>query len=287
MFKRYWIIAAAFGLALSTSGQAQEQAESAQGKAGEQSQPSYDLPLPFPVEIIEDQAATDARNSRENESQNNEIADLEAQQGMNAATQAIKDATLDMRDYALASTVAVWVGTALLFYTLWLSRSANNAAHTAVRVTREIGEAQTRAYIGMDNLTASVEPGNTGFQLYAKFFNQGQTPAREVYWQAQFYTAQEFSEEVWGNLAEPIYRGSIPVADESYIDATISTSSGDSRKDIDDVFSGDQHVFFAYHLRYQSIFGVKEFESFGVSKLIRSGDDGWAFAAVPTERKDT
>jgi len=135
MFKRYWIIAAAFGLALSTSGQAQEQAESAQRKAGEQSQPSYDLPLPFPVEIIEDQAATDARNSRENESQNNEIADLEAQQGMNAATQAIKDATLDMRDYALASTVAVWVGTALLIATLFLSWGANRAAVRAATIS--------------------------------------------------------------------------------------------------------------------------------------------------------
>ena len=112
---RPWMYVFALGLTLATSGQAQDQTESPQGEANQQSQPPYEPPLPFPVEIAEDKTAADARERGEEEARQREIADLAAQKGMNAATQAIKTATNDVRDYALYSTIAVCIGTALLF----------------------------------------------------------------------------------------------------------------------------------------------------------------------------
>lgn len=169
---------AVIGLALATSGQAQNQTESPQGETDQQNQPAYAPPLPFPVEIVEDQATTDARNRGEEEARQREIADLAAQEGMNAATQAIKAATNDMRDYALYSTIAVWVGTVLLIITLVLGWFANRAAVDAVRVTREVGRDQSRAYIFAD--WAVAEDRGSYSYVGISFVNSSATPAKWI-----------------------------------------------------------------------------------------------------------
>jgi hypothetical protein len=90
-----------------------------------------------------------------------------------------------MRDYALYSTIAVWVGTVLLFYTLWLTRQANRAAQDAVDVTRSMGEAQLRAYISFGGLRmiSHREDGSLDkifWRLHFSIKNTGATPARDV-----------------------------------------------------------------------------------------------------------
>lgn len=183
---RTWLFIAALGLTLSASlGQAQEQANSPGGQAGQEQSPiSPDIPTPFPVEIVENDAAADARQRSEEEARQREISDLAAQEGMNAATQSIEQATQDMRDYALYSTIAVWVGTFLLVLNLMQVRKANEAAQKAVSVTRDIGEAQVRAYLGVIGIepqkvkiTAKAAPSQVALQLNAQLENSGQSPA--------------------------------------------------------------------------------------------------------------
>jgi hypothetical protein len=127
------------GIAL---GQAQEQAQGARGETPAQQQPATPARSPIPVEIIGRQEAAEAREHSEAEAEQREIEDLIAQQGMNAATEAMNQATQRMAKYAFWSTVFVGVGTVLLILTLSLTRQANKAARGAVSVTREIGKKQ-------------------------------------------------------------------------------------------------------------------------------------------------
>lgn len=122
MGRLYWVAAIAIGMTFfAFSGQAEEKAKTEQWEANQQESPPQTLPIPLPVHIVEDQAAADARERREEEARNREIADVAAQQGMDASTRAMNAATQDMREYAFYSTIFVGVGTCLLFVTLGLT----------------------------------------------------------------------------------------------------------------------------------------------------------------------
>ncbi|MEI4197856.1 hypothetical protein [Roseovarius sp. E0-M6] len=181
MFTRLGVITLVFGLTASL-GQAQDERDDRQGQAQANQQPTQVFPLPIPVDIVEDEATAEARERRAEEARQREIADLAAQKGMNAATQSIDAATQDMRDYALYSTLLVAVGTALLFYTLWLTRQANAAAQAAVDVTREIGEAQVKAYLSIKRMKGVLHTAgdNPFVEIWATVKNSGQSPALDV-----------------------------------------------------------------------------------------------------------
>jgi len=100
---------------------AQEKTADPDRQTSRQQAPPQAFPAPIRVTIVEDQSTTDARYRDEEESRQREIADLAAQEGMNSATQAIKDATLDMRDFTQTSTWLVGIGTGLLVVTLALT----------------------------------------------------------------------------------------------------------------------------------------------------------------------
>lgn len=168
------------GLFLFQSGQAQEQAEGEQGRPAQQQQPAQSFFPPIRIEIIEDQAAAAARERRETEARQHEIDDLVAQQGMNAATQAINEATQDMRDYAFYSTILVGIGTFLLVITLRLTRQANRAAIAAVEATQTIGRAQTRAYVAVRSVEFQNEPFVGHDMLAVVLDNTGMSPAISV-----------------------------------------------------------------------------------------------------------
>lgn len=177
MFRSYWIIAIALGLvAISSLGQAQEESGSANREAQAQNDPTKPLWPPIRVEVIEDDAKIEAAERREKEASEREIRDLAAQEGMNSATQAMKRATEDMRNYSLVSTVLVGVGTVLLVVTLYYTRQANKAARDAVVVTREIGKRQLRAYLSFKD----TKIHEVGFDQYPiatiEVVNQGTTP---------------------------------------------------------------------------------------------------------------
>ncbi len=144
----YWYVILALGLNVACGlGQAQEQTDGGESAAPTQEQPPPSLPLPFPVEIVEDYESAEARKRREAEAVQREKDDLVAQQGMNSATQAMNDATQKTAFYSLLSTLLVAIGTALLIWTLFLTRQANKAARDAVVITQKVGERQVRAYV--------------------------------------------------------------------------------------------------------------------------------------------
>ena len=177
MSRSYRFAIIALGLTLFASlGQAEEKAKPEDRETTQQERPSQTLPIPLPVHIVEDHAAADARERREEEARQREIEDVAAQVSMDASTRAMNDATQDMREYSFYSTLLVGIGTVLLFVTLFLTWQANRAAQDAVTVTREIGEAQIRAFlfVGGEQITSdyhSVIP-----EIEIMVFNHGQTP---------------------------------------------------------------------------------------------------------------
>lgn len=180
---RHWCAAIALGLIFfSASGQAQEQTDGSQREAEQSNESSNRASFAIPVDIIKDQAETEATERREKEADQREIEDLIAQQSMDASARAMNSATQDMRDYALYSTFLVGAGTILLIVTLWLTRQANVAAQRSIEVTREIGEAQTRAYIlakQPEFIFETVE-GQETCDVQFVWANKGNTPASKL-----------------------------------------------------------------------------------------------------------
>lgn len=175
-----WIISLVFGL-ITFSLQAQEQAESAQKGTAEQEEASNQLPLGFPVRIIENDEASKSRESRERKREEREEDELIAQKQMAEATIAMNLATQSMKNAAWWSFGVVSFGTALLIWTLILTRQANLAGQAAVEVTRKVGNAQVRAYVTFTPLLSEIIADGEGtflgirFQMQLK--NTGASPA--------------------------------------------------------------------------------------------------------------
>lgn len=199
MSRSFWVIVFALGLVLFTSlGQAQENADDKDRQADQEQTSAEYMPAPFRVEIVEDQAEVDYRQNREQKSDKREIDDLIAQQGMNEATQAMNNATQKMADLAYWQTLLVGIGTVLLFVTLWFTRQANLAAQNAVKVTREVGEAQSRAYLSITGAHLTWDKGMDYPGLCITLKNSGQSPARniEAVVRFQFYPAGKTASKI-------------------------------------------------------------------------------------------
>lgn len=191
MFTSRWIIAATLGLALAGLAQAQDQNTESNQSAAEQGEQAQELPTPFPVIIIESDEAAGAREREESERTQREEDDLIAQQGMNEATRAMNEATQSMKWSSWVSTGLVGLGTVLLIWTLWLTRSANKAARSSVDVTRDMMAKQMRAYIAIDfgfwpegKENFFVFSGNN-VRVSMPVKNFGQTPSTETSWSAK------------------------------------------------------------------------------------------------------
>lgn len=178
-----WVIAVAFGVILASHGVCGQNAgnngnnaNDTGTKASYQSEPSE--PFSIPVRIIEDKESTEASQPGEQDSRDLQKRDLIAQEGMNRATQSIEDATWLMLWATIASVFFVAIGTFLLVWTLRLTREANKAARDAVEVTREIGEAQVRAYVNVERAEVTGLAPNGRLRFYVNFKNTGATPAK-------------------------------------------------------------------------------------------------------------
>lgn len=178
---RSWLFVFALGIGFAGLLQAQEQADPSQNR-GETESTANDLSFSIPVRIIENNEGTDSAKRSEEERTQREKDDLIAQQGMNTATQSMNKATQSMKWAAWWSFGAVSFGTALLIWTLSLTRQANQAARDAVTVTREIGEAQARAYLSISDVSAGVgiTNGLALWNLSVSVKNSGQSPALKV-----------------------------------------------------------------------------------------------------------
>jgi len=128
--------------------------------------------MALPVIIIESDSEAEARDSREKRSEQRELDDLAAQQGM-------QDATVEMAKYALLQTILVFVGTVALVATLVLTRKQANAAVNANELIRSTSERQLRPYLVFVEGTVTFAPSENGWShdVSVKFRNTGATPA--------------------------------------------------------------------------------------------------------------
>lgn len=194
-----WIIAATLGL-IAASLQAQEQADAANQRTQDQQNFTEEYIFGIPVRIIEDDVSAQDRRRREREVEQREKDDLTAQQGMNVATQAMNEATQSMKWAAWVSTFFVALGTGLLVWTLRLTREANRAAQQAVAVTRDIGEAQLRAYVDLGRFNwVSHWKFEDKEQIFWRFTfeisNTGATPTKRLQVRAYLIQSQTLMED--------------------------------------------------------------------------------------------
>lgn len=193
MLRSYWVVVFTFALALSASlgVQAQVSEYSEQREITAQQTPLENPPWSLGVHIVDGQASASARKLREEQSDQREMDDLLAQQGMNETTQKMAN-LVDMQTWLIG------IGTALLFVTLSLTWQANKAARDAVEITRQIGETQTRAYLDVDSCKAEYfaepsMPEHIRFMINLR--NTGQTPARNVSGWVTCHFAHDFDEK--------------------------------------------------------------------------------------------
>jgi hypothetical protein len=174
MFKRYGVFVLAFGLILSAQVFAQSPDQAVdQQEEGDRQEQSQDSPAPlgFPVWILEDPEQAERSELQQGEAAQREIDDLVAQQNAaKAAEGAFK--------VGVAQTILAFFGTLALVYSLMLNRQATTAAVDAVTTSRKIGQAQTRAYVGLESTSLSVSES----RIYGKvtFQNFGQSTANEA-----------------------------------------------------------------------------------------------------------
>ena len=187
MFKIVRSIAITFGLIFFANlGQAQAQNQSAEQSTPVKQENPQTLPIPLPVDIqstikvdvVESDAAANARERSENKRAQREVDDLIAQQGMNAATQAMNEATQQMACYSLISTCLVFVGTILLLLTLRETRKANVATKEAIEVAEIAGIDQTKAFLDIEG--GEYQINNRGISGFVCLVNNGNTTARRI-----------------------------------------------------------------------------------------------------------
>lgn len=187
MVKCKWITALTLAILIAGkgAGYAQNSDSEANGPANIEQTAPKTLPIPFPVQIVEDDGRTEARQRHEQEARQREIDDLVAQQGMNEATQSMERANWRMVDQGYISLLLVLVGTFLLIWTLTQGRNANKTAQKALVVAQGIGHWQIRPYLLVElELSWNFAPHDseksgppTGWCLTLLESNTGVTPA--------------------------------------------------------------------------------------------------------------
>ncbi len=258
---RAWVYAAALGLTVfASSGQAQQETQSEQGQPDTGQEPAQTLPVPLLVEIVGDEAEAEASQRREEEASQREIDDLVAQQGMNAATQAMNDATQKMAFHSLLSTIFVGVGTVLLVATLLLTWQANRAAVKAVEITEEVGKKQIRAYVHTDHVTTSVFPAGPSINVRIGVKNFGQSPARGLNLSYMWIVERvPFSSDWWNDIPEPSSQGDLPPGATAFVqlkaERSVDASKSFGKADYRDVVGGAASFWVIAKISYKDIFG--------------------------------
>lgn len=263
--KRFWLVLAIMLAAWGSFSSAQQQnADPDIGIRGAETPdrddaPADGLPTPFPIQVIENDEAAKARERREEVSRQYERDLLRSQQGVEIATREMNDASQRMASYSLISTFAVIVGTGLLLWTLVLTRQANKAAQLAVAVTREIGQAQARAYVSAEGLNIRDIDVDYQARLYVK--NAGQTPARNLAVRAGIKVATV------GDLAPPDFQvandptpwGTLSAGREIGLDLAVEGLEECYQKVIDG--AGRRAILIYGTISYETIFDGERFET--------------------------
>lgn len=180
-------------------------------------------------------------------------SETRAEQNLNAQ-QEMADWAEAMLWTSIISTLVTAIGVVYVALTLAETRNAVKAADDAVVVTREIGQAQVRAYIAIGNL--KVDGFLVGIKPVVSFTikNVGQSPAsrfqivtRVMYDRGPVPAKFRFAGEKWDGM-----RIDIPAGGTTNQETELPTLSND----IYEEFSSGQRTLMAFGLvRYQTIFG--------------------------------
>lgn len=297
MSRGYRVYIIAFGLiVLAISGQAQDQSYQADRSEGAKQSEPYTLPFSVPVKIVEEDAETNARKRQEAEAGEREKRDLVAQEGMNAATQEINAATQAMAAYAYWSTVLVGVGTVLLFVTLFLTMQATRAARDAVSVTREIGEAQTRAYLEFHEVSATATDDGSAILIKGSVLNSGSSPAVAATVQLKWHAATNpiFDEGLWDSMPAAISRQSIGAGRRAFLHVMTNDGLNPFEKldasYIEKIRTVEIHFWVLIVVRYIDVFGyshVSYYRSRLVTVGLASGERRFSLAIEDAKRENT
>ena len=179
MSTRLGIVAIAIGLASSMTLQAQEnkpepeiQPDATQEQPAEQpavEPPPVEPTIPLPAN--EASAEHDESSAKDTQNKPQQIPSIVLGDGWAQWAMALTGLG--------ALLVSIWA-VRLLKATLKETRDAVRAADDAVGVTREIGEAQTRAYLSLEEVKALVDERD-GINFAVTIRNLGNTPARDVH----------------------------------------------------------------------------------------------------------
>jgi len=85
----------------------------------------------------------------------------------------------DMARWAFALLLVSATGTCVSIVGLFALFVSLSQTRTAIQDNRAIGEAQVRAYLGVDDVTVKIETGNPAVQVHFCVKNYGQSPARD------------------------------------------------------------------------------------------------------------
>lgn len=170
MLKSRWITAVVFGLAFSQLLQAQEQTSPTEDRAIHQQDLLDQKPAGIPIRIIEDSEDREARERSNREREQREKADLIAQEGMAGWAFWLLWVSIAGVAVSLMAVYFVW-------RTISLTRETLIATQKMASDTREIGEAQVRAYLVTAEVRAERSGDNDADMFYVTIKNVGNSPA--------------------------------------------------------------------------------------------------------------
>jgi len=170
MSRGYWVAGLTLILAclVGPQGHTQDDANSQQREASDEATPNGSVQAPIPIQIVESDEITKARQRSEAISQENEKNDLIAQERMADAAEAMNRATQSMMWTALLSVIFVGVGTILLIWTLCETRKMTY-------ITSDIGQKQTRPYLVATGVQNDLQ--DDCYRGFLKIKNFGHSPA--------------------------------------------------------------------------------------------------------------
>ncbi|PIL14304.1 hypothetical protein P775_26735 [Puniceibacterium antarcticum] len=310
-----WIIAIAFGL-IACLGAAQEQptpkdqpgqSESATnaGDGGQENQyktieltSALDRIEAAIRDLIAEEDKIEQERAREQASR-----DLNAQEGM--AWWA------ELMFYATAATVALtFVALFAIIRTLFHTKRAADAAHDMVDearatttaaergalVAREIGEAQVRAYVSVDEISISESPDAQGrYEARVTLKNTGQSPAWEVHNELQVAFAATFPPTIIRANSIPLppvkaqagsAKNDIPAG--NFLHAKSHTPVGMCNQNSKDLIAKGYAVLFARGwVEYKDVFGGLHRTEYTWHRDRETIDAGFSIAASENGNKST
>lgn len=252
----------------------------------------------IPVRIIDDPLEAERVKQREERAERREADDLVAQQRSAIAAERSAAASEDQNRAAWIQVLLTFMGTVSLLITLlltrqsvWQSRLATaeanrsaRAAEEAIAVTREIGERQLRAYVGVIGISILYTDTEWMPNVRINYKNSGQTPAYRLTNRARCYFSWDKKiPDPNHHLDEPEERGmDLHPGDDRVTTKQIFRKQWDNNKD--DLVSGKKILYVFGKISYVDAFNKSHYTNYMFRMLVDDAgiNDGDMFVLCDT-----